>query len=61
MTIFKTASYTWWQIGLFKLSLLCIGIAIGAYWPAVFLPYLGILLITGIVLGIYIGAVWLRQ
>ena len=61
MHIFKTVAMAWWQIGLLKLALLCIGIAIGAYWPAVFLPYAGLLIILGIAIGIYIGSVWLKR
>lgn len=58
MKMFKAATYSWWQIGLLKLALLCIGIAIGAYWPAIFLPYIAVLVAIGIVLGIYLAVVW---
>jgi hypothetical protein len=61
MKIFKTGSYTWWQIGLLKLALLCIGVSIGAYWSAIFLPYITLLLMVGVVLGLYIWYVWMKQ
>jgi hypothetical protein len=61
MTLFKSYTYRWWQIGLFKLALLAIGIAIGAYWQEIFLPYLAVVLAVGIVLGVYIALVSFRQ
>jgi hypothetical protein len=61
MKIFKKYTYSWWQIGIFKLSLLCFGVTIGAYWQYVFLPYLPIILGGGVVLGFYVMAISLRQ
>jgi hypothetical protein len=61
MNIFKKSTFTWWQIGLFKLSLLTLGIAIGAYWQETFLPYLTALLVVAIVSGLYIAAVYAKQ
>ena len=54
MNIFKDYTYKWWQISLLKLCLGLIGIAIGAYWQAIFLPYVTILLVVGIVIGLYL-------
>lgn len=61
MNIFKTASYSWWQIGLLKFALLSIGLAIGAYWPAVFLPYAVWLAALGALLGLYLAYAWIKQ
>ena len=61
MKIFKSYTYKWWQMGIFKLSLLCFGVAIGAYWQDVFLPYISLILGLGIILGIYIIFVALKQ
>ena len=36
MTWFTSYTYTWWQIGVFKLSLLSIGVLIGATWHEFF-------------------------
>jgi hypothetical protein len=33
MNLFKTYSFTWWQVGVLKLALLSIGVLIGARWP----------------------------
>lgn len=61
MRIFKTGSYTWWQVGLLKFALLCFGVVIGAHWSFVFLPYTSILLGFGVVAGVYLSVVWLKQ
>lgn len=61
MKIFKNYTFTWWQAGIFKLSLLAIGVAIGANWPEVFAPYTVILVVIGIVLGIYLATISFRK
>lgn len=62
MKIFiKTAAYSWWQMSILKIALLCIGVAIGAYWSAIFLPYITLLVVIGVVFGIYVALVWIRQ
>lgn len=61
MDIFKSSAFTWWQMGMFKLGLLSIGIAVGAYWHDVFLPYVSWLVILGLVLGVYVVFVWSRN
>lgn len=48
-------------MGIFKLSLLLLGIVIGAYWQTAFLPYITALLAVGIVLGLYVMFVSVRQ
>jgi len=61
MDILRNSTFTWWQIGLFKLSVLTFGIAVGAYWQDVFSPYLTTLLVVAIVSGLYVGYVWFKQ
>ncbi|TAJ15312.1 hypothetical protein EPO56_01210 [Patescibacteria group bacterium] len=61
MNIFKNSTFTWWQIGLFKLSVATFGIAVGAYWQEFFLPYLTVLLTVAVVSGLYVGYIWLKQ
>lgn len=60
MNIFRTTTFTWWQIGCLKWAVLFIGIAIGATWPEVFAPYAVPLLIIGLVLSVYLAIVWAR-
>lgn len=61
MNIFKSYTYTWRQIGIFKLSVLAFGIAIGALWHDFFGNYLTILIIIAVIAGIYTGYISLRR
>ena len=61
MDIFRNYTFTWWQVGLFKLALLSLGIAIGAYCQATFQPYITALAVLGLGLGAYIAWVSFRQ
>lgn len=61
MSIFKRFAMTWWQVGIFKLSLLCVGIAIGAYWSEAIMPYIIPILVVGIASGLYIWYVWAQE
>lgn len=61
MDIFRDYTFTWRQVGLFKLALLSLGIAIGAYCQATFLPYITILAVLGIGLGAYIAWISFKQ
>ncbi|MGB2624512.1 MAG: hypothetical protein WA857_17770 [Candidatus Acidiferrum sp.] len=61
MNIFKSFTLKWWQTGVFKLGLLALGIAIGAYWHALFGGYLLILIIVAAVSLAYILYVWWKQ
>ncbi|OHA18213.1 MAG: hypothetical protein A2664_01960 [Candidatus Taylorbacteria bacterium RIFCSPHIGHO2_01_FULL_46_22b] len=60
MNIFN-GSYKWRQIGLLKLSMLAIGIVIGANWPQVFVGYTTMLVVVAVVIGIYLGFVWFKK
>jgi hypothetical protein len=61
MNIFRNYAFTWWQVGIFKLALLSLGVAIGSYFSDLFLPYFSILIILGLVLGGYIAFVSFQQ
>ncbi len=61
MNIFKSTTFTWWQIGMLKWAVLFIGIAIGATWPEVFNKYIALLLVVGFMLSVYLGVVWFRN
>ena len=60
MEILRDYTFSWQQMVVFKVSLLTIGIAIGAYWQALFLPYAGLLAIVGVVLGLYLAFISLK-
>lgn len=61
MKIFKVYKYDWWQIGVFKFTLLCIGIAMGAYWHSFFGRYLIPLVILAALGSIYIWYISCKQ
>ena len=61
MKLFKSYAFTWWQIGIFKLALLAIGIAIGAYWHDFFGANLTALIIVAVIASAYILYVSLKQ
>lgn len=61
MIIRKRLTLEWWQTGLFKLALLCIGIVIGTLWADVFAPYVVHIGVVGLVSAAYIWWVWAQQ
>ena len=54
MKIFGTYKLEWWQIGAIKISLFLFGIVVGAYWYAVWMPYLTIILVIAAILALYL-------
>jgi len=61
MNLFKSYTYKWWQMGIFKIALLSIGINIGAYWSEIFSSYLNILIIIWIISAIYIMCISFKK
>ncbi len=61
MNIFSNSTFTWWQVGLFKLSVLTFGVAVGAYWSEVFSQYLTALLVVAVASGLYVAYVYFKQ
>jgi hypothetical protein len=60
MNLLKPLTLEWWQIGLFKLGLLALGVIIGATWHEAFSGATVVLaVIAAATLG-YISYVWLR-
>jgi len=55
MKLFGTYKLEWWQIGLLKITLLLLGIVVGAYWYSVWMPYLMTILVIAMILGIYLS------
>jgi hypothetical protein len=58
---FKLYIFTWWQIGILKMALLAIGVAIGSYWHDFFRAYLIPLIIIAVVSSVYIMFASLKQ
>jgi uncharacterized membrane protein len=59
--IFKSYTFTWWQIGIFKLALLAFGAAIGAYWHDFFGANLTALIIIAVIASVCIVFTSLKQ
>lgn len=61
MNIFKSYTFNWWQIGLFKLALLAIGILIGSYWSEFWGDLTWGLVVIAIATGVYVAYIALKQ
>jgi hypothetical protein len=61
MNIFKSFTLTWWQMGLFKWSLIALGILLGSHWPNLFIPWWPVLLILFVLPSIYLAWIWWKQ
>jgi len=60
--LFADKTMNWWQIGLFKLSLISFGIIIGVYWFGFFMEWLSILWILFLVPAAYLLYIfWLKD
>lgn len=61
MNLFKNYTFTWGQIGVFKLALLAIGIIIGSVWHEFFSANMTIVVIVAIITTAYTIYVSLKQ
>lgn len=61
MNLFKDYTFSWKQIGIFKLSLLSIGTIIGSYWHEFFNANMTLVIIVAIVATAYIVYVSMKQ
>lgn len=61
MNIFRSYTYTWWQIGIFKLALLSIGVVIGTYWQEFWSAHLLTLFAFSVISTAYVMYASFRQ
>lgn len=61
MTIFRSYTFSWWQVGIFKLALLSIGAIIGSYWNEFFVSNMTVVVIVAIIAGLYSGYIAITQ
>ncbi len=61
MNLFKNYTFTWKQIGIFKLALLSIGVIIGSVWYQFFSANMAMVVIVAIVSTGYVMYVSLKQ
>lgn len=54
MDIFTPKTFTWWQFGVFKIALLAIGLAAGAYWHEFFAANMLVVIVIAIVASLYV-------
>ncbi len=61
MNRFKDFTMKWWQAGLFKIGMLALGIAVGAYWHGLFIGFLPALIALAALCLAYTTSVWWKQ
>ena len=61
MDLFKPFTLKWWETGLFKWSLLALGILIGSTWPGLFQAWRMVLLLVFLFHTIYLSTIWWKQ
>ncbi len=61
MDFFKAKTMQWWEIVLVKIAVFCLGVAAGAYWANIFSPYVLVLAIVGLVLGLFMFFSWFKK
>ena len=61
MNIFKDFTLKWQQVGIFKIAMLSLGIAIGSMWPELFKGWIPLLLLLFLISGGYVAYVWWKQ
>lgn len=59
-TLFRPITFTWWQVGLLKVSLLSLGVLIGATWPSVFVAWRAALMALFVGPAFYVTYLWLQ-
>jgi hypothetical protein len=61
MNLFKDYTFTWKQVGVFKLALLSIGVVIGSVWNEFFNANMPVVVIIAIITTAYILYISLKQ
>jgi hypothetical protein len=61
MNLFKNFTMKWWQAVLFKVGMLALGIAVGAYWHGCLAGLIPTLIVIAAICLAYITAVWWKQ
>ena len=61
MNFFGDKTFTFCQVGILKLSVLCFGLAVGSHWPDIFSQLIPLLVVICAVAGLYIVYVWVKE
>jgi hypothetical protein len=59
--IFKSYTFAWWQLGLLKISVLALGLAVGSTWPDLFAGWRELLVVLFVAPAFYVSYVWIEQ
>lgn len=59
--LFTSYRFTWWQVAIFKVSTISVGLVLGAFFHEYVQPYLLPLIILAIATGVYTCYVAVRQ
>ena len=58
---FKSFTFAWWQLSLFKVSMVALGLIVGSTWPEVFAAWRDVLLVLFVVPAFYVTYLWFKQ
>jgi hypothetical protein len=61
MNLFKTLTLKWWQTSIFKIGMLALGLALGAYLHDLLGGYLVILIVVSALSLAYVTYIWWKQ
>lgn len=61
MKLFTSYTYTWWQIGIFKVAMLTIGALVGAYYSEWVIENVAFVAMVAVITSMYTALVSLRQ
>jgi hypothetical protein len=61
MKIFRDYTYTWWQVSIFKISMITMGVIIGSLWAEVFVDFLAVLVAVAVLTIGYISFITFRE
>ena len=61
MNLFSSYTYSWWQIGIFKLAMFTIGLAVGTYTHEWVLETMAVVVMVAVITSLYIAIVSFKQ
>ncbi len=61
MNPFKSFTFKWWQVALFKMAMISFGLALGATWSEFFGRWLVWFWLIFLVAGAYVTYAWYKQ
>ncbi len=59
MKLLKNYNFKWWEVGMLKVTLLAVGVVIGAWWSDFFINYLEMLILLAAAGMVYFLIFWI--